>query len=132
MRRRLLGSLLRGLPLAIPVGLVCGAGCASPPAPLALTLLAPEGLLDRATSVELSVFDAAQGKCLPTGHTDVPAGEKTQHFTLDRVGCAKGVAWCKTIQLDRDGSTKMFAVSAKNAAGPVAEGCAARPIDQDP
>ena len=58
---------------------------------------------------------AATPRCPPTS---------TQRFTLDKVGCTGGAAWCKTIQLDKDGSTKMFVVVAKNAAGVLAEGCA--------
>jgi hypothetical protein len=99
---------------------------------IGLVMLAPQGLLDRASGLDLAVFDASKSKCLDTGHADIPADEATQRFTLDKLGCADGAAWCKTITLDKDGSTKMFVVTAKNAAGVLAEGCATAVINQDP
>ena len=129
MRRRLLLGLLP----AAPLGLLLSGGCAGEPVHIGLVMLAPQGLLDRASSLDLAVFDASKSKCLESGHAEVPADETTtQRFTLDKVGCTGGAAWCKTIQLDKDGSTKMFVVTAKNAAGVLAEGCATAVIDQDP
>lgn len=95
-------------------------------------MLAPQGLLDRASGLELAVFDASKSKCLESGHAEIPADSTVQRFTLDKIGCAGGAAWCKTIQLDKDGSNKMFVVTAKNAAGVLAEGCRTAVIDQDP
>ena len=128
MRRRLLLALLP----AAPLGLLLAGGCAGEPVNIGLVMLSPQGLLDRASGLDLAVFDAARSKCLESGHADIPADEVTQRFTLDRTGCAGGAAWCKTIQLDKDGSTKMFVVTAKNAAGVIAEGCGTAVIDQDP
>ena len=128
MRRRLLLGLLP----AAPLGLLLSGGCAAEPVNIGLVMLAPQGLLERASGLDLAVFDARKSKCLPSGHADVPAEEATQRFTLDKTGCAGGAAWCKTIQLDKDGSTKMFVVTAKNAAGVLAEGCGTAVISQDP
>jgi hypothetical protein len=128
-RRRLLLGFVPCLPLlALP-------GACAPtndgPVSIGLVLRAPAGLLAQATAVKLSVFDAAKAKCLPTGHASaIPAG--AQSFALQNSGCAKGVAWCKQIALDEDGSSKMFAVVASNAAGTLAEGCATAAINQDP
>jgi len=93
----------------------------------------PQGLLEGAATVELSVFAATKAKCLTTGHvTQIPAGEDTQKFTLQH-DCDPGVAWCKDIELDKDGTDKFFAVVASDANGAViAEGCATAKIDQDP
>jgi hypothetical protein len=128
MRRRLLLGLI---PLA-PTTLLFGA-CAVEPVDIGLVMRAPQGLLDTATSVQLSVFDASAAKCLKTGHVDkIPQGGDTQQFTLDKKGCAGGASFCKTITLDKDGSEKMFAVVASNASGVVAEGCTTALINQDP
>jgi hypothetical protein len=127
MRRRLLLALLPAAPLLLLAG-----GCAGEPVNIGLVMLAPQGLLDRASSLDLAVFDAAKSKCLESGHAGVPADDTAQRFTLDKLGCSGGAAWCKTIQLDKDGSTKMFVVTAKNAAGVIAEGCGTAVINQDP
>lgn len=128
MRRRLLLALLP----AAPLGLLLSGGCATEPVNIGLVMLAPQGLLDRASGLDLAVFDAAKSKCLESGHAEIPADDATQRFTLDKIGCSGDAAWCKTIQLDKDGSTKMFVVTAKNAAGVLAEGCGTAVIDQDP
>lgn len=128
MRRRLLLALLPAAPLV----LVLAGGCAAEPVNIGLVMLSPEGLLDRASGLDLAVFDAAKSECMPSGHADVPADEATQRFALDKVGCSEGTTWCKTIKLDKDGSTKMFAVTVKDAAGVIAEGCGTAVINQDP
>ena len=46
--------------------------------------------------------------------------------------CTGGASWCATIELDRDGSDKMFSVVAKSPAGTLGQGCASAKIDQDP
>src|SRR4029079_19328625 len=101
------------LPL-VPGAVLAGA-CSEAPVDIGLVMRAPEGLLDQATTVTLSVFDASAAKCdKGTGHVNkIPSGEGTQTFQLAQKGCATGIAWCKTIQLDKDGTEKMFAVSAK-------------------
>ncbi len=128
MRRRLLLALLPAAPLA----LLLAGGCAGEPVNIGLVMLSPQGLLDRASGLDLAVFDAAKSECLATGHADVPDDGTAQRFALEKTGCTGGAAWCKTIQLDKDGSTKMFVVTAKNAAGVIAEGCGTAVINQDP
>jgi hypothetical protein len=129
MRRRLLLGLVPALPLLALAG-SCGAD-ADAPVSIGLVLRAPAGLLDQANAIRLQVFDASKASCQATGHVStVPAGAQT--FALQSTGCAAGVAWCKDITLDKDGSTKMFAVVASNAAGILAEGCATATINQDP
>ncbi|MFO0762310.1 MAG: hypothetical protein U0359_38075 [Byssovorax sp.] len=128
MRRRLLLGLVPFAPLAL-----VSSACSVEPVDIGLVMRAPQGLLDKATSVQLSVFDADRAECSATGHVDkMPEGEGVQRFTLDSTGCTGGAAFCKTITLDKDGSSKMFAVVASNAAGVVAEGCTTATIDQDP
>lgn len=127
MRARLLLGIL---PL-LPGGLLFGA-CTGRPVDLGLSLRFPEGLLDQATSVTLSVFDAAGATCNEaTGHVgSIPAS--ALQFPLSDKDCTGGDLWCATIKLDRDGSTKMFAVVASKAGATLAEGCAAKAVDQDP
>jgi hypothetical protein len=127
MRRR----LLKGLVPAIPCALFFAACFESPRVNLALDL-APQGLLDQATSVTLSVFDESLGKCDEKTGTIGPIPDKAQQFPLDNSGCAKGVAWCKTIDLDKDGTRKTFAVVAAKANNTIAEGCKTVAVDQDP
>jgi hypothetical protein len=112
------------------------ASCSAPEAArIGLVMNAPLAGLADAKAVSLSVFDASKGTCeAETGHVPIiPSKESgTQTFALENTGCPAGVAWCKQIELDRDGSTKIFAVVARNEGGVVAEGCTAVAIDQDP
>lgn len=126
--------LLGLLPLAAAVSLLAFACAESPEvASIALIMRAPQGALDGATKVTLSVFDADLAKCdAATGHVSAIPAEGTQSFSLSKEGCPKGLSWCKTITLDKDGSTKMFAVQATGPAGLLAEGCTSAKIDQDP
>jgi hypothetical protein len=115
--------------VAIAVG-----ACAEAPVRLGLVMKAPLGLLDTATSVTLSVFDAGGARCTPdTGRVDnAPTGDAVQTFELAQAGCGQAGAWCKTIELDRDDAEKIFAVTARDASGILAEGCAVEKVDQDP
>ena len=124
MHRRVLLGLL---PLAATFVLV--GACGRSASRLGLTMRSPQGVLDDATSVELSVFAASEAQCLADGQvTAIPAGEGTQTFSLDP--CDGG--WCKEIELDQDDSETMFAIVASGALGPLAHGCATAVIDQDP
>jgi len=95
---------------------------------------APAGVLDSAASVELRVIDADQASCLDSGFVEgSPPEPAVQTFSLAQNGCAAGAAWCKTVTLAMDGSSKVFGVLARDAAGqPVAQGCTRATIDQDP
>jgi hypothetical protein len=127
MRRRLLLALV---PLA-PLPLLAGA-CSDIPARLGVIMRSPQGLLDQATAVELSVFDVGDAECNDDGSISGRRSPGAQTFQLDDSGCADGVTWCKTIELDRDDATKMFEVIATSPAGTLAQGCATAAIDQDP
>jgi hypothetical protein len=124
---------MRGLPLASAFVLAAVA-CGRAPAEIGFVLRSTDGLLDSATSVQLTVFDASLAKCdASSGHVNaIPSGTGVQGFALDHTGCADGAPWCKTIVLDQDGISKMFAIVAKNASGTLAEGCKVVAIDQDP
>ena len=129
MRRRLLLGLVPALPIAILVG-----ACDTPTAGINLDMRFPQGLIDQASAMTLYVFDASLAKCDErTGHVDaIPTGQATQKFPLDKKGCAAPYAWCTTIQLDKDGSDKMFAVVATQAGATIAEGCTTQIVNQDP
>jgi hypothetical protein len=119
-------------PLALTPALLPAFACARDDvAAIGLVMKAPQGILDDATSVSLTVVDAEVAPCLASGRVEVRSGEG-QRFDLERTGCAAGVAWCKEIQLDKDETTKTFAVVASSAAGTLGEGCAIATIDQDP
>ncbi|HRI68074.1 MAG TPA: hypothetical protein PK156_27745 [Polyangium sp.] len=127
-RSRLLLGLVPVLPVAIAVG-----ACTDAPVQIGLVMRTPLGLLDQAKTVTLTVFDAAKGECLSTGHVNnLPTGEGALTFELKQGGCAGGAAWCTEVELDRDDSPKIFAIVAKGSSGILAEGCAVTKIDQDP
>lgn len=129
MRHRLLLAVLPIAPISVAVG-ACGQGA---PAAIGLVMKAPLGLLDDADTVTLTVFDASQATCGADGHVkNEPTGEGVQSFELQRAGCVGGAKWCKDIELEQDGSTKMFAVKASDPTGILGEGCATATIDQDP
>lgn len=117
-------------PLAFLPGLVPAIACSNePPATVGLVFRDTQGIVADATSMRLSVAAAEAAACQPTGHVDVPGDAQT--FQLDKAGCPDG-SWCKTIELDRDGSNKTFAVVAEDASGILGEGCATTKVDQDP
>ncbi len=126
MRRRLFLGLVPALPLALLFS-----ACASHPVELGLGLAFPEGLLDHASSVTLSVFDAGLAKCdASTGSVAIPAGSPS--YQLQNTGCTGTSVWCGSIQLAEDGSTKVFAVVAAEAGATIAQGCTTAVINQDP
>src|SRR5689334_5779326 len=104
MRRPLILGLLPALPSAILAG-----SCGRQPVSLGLSLTFPQGVLDQVTAVTLSVFDASAASCdASTGRVSgIPT--TAQVFPLADTGCRGSDAWCANVQLDRDGSNKMFA-----------------------
>jgi hypothetical protein len=109
------------------------ASCSSetPAAAIGLVMKTEAALLDGATSVRLSVFDGEASACGDDGSAGaIP--DDAQEFQLGREGCEGGASWCGEIELDRDGSTKVFHVEARGPDGLLAQGCAAATIDQDP
>jgi hypothetical protein len=127
MRRR----LLLGSTLALSAALLFGA-CGKPSLDLGLAMEVPQGLLEQATSVQLSVFDASLAKCNATNGEVGTIPSSAQVFPLGTTGCPTGDAYCATITLDKDGSTKIFAVTATRAGAPLAQGCATAVLNQDP
>jgi len=127
--RRLFLGLVPALPILVAIG-----ACGDAPVRIGLVMSAPLGLLDNATGVSLRVFSSTGARCTPeTGRVEnAPTSDAVQSFDLKKTGCAAGVTWCKTIELDRDGAEKIFAITAKDASGVLAEGCAVEKIDQDP
>jgi hypothetical protein len=90
-------------------------------------------LLDDATEVALRVVNAGAAECLESGHLEgTPPADQVQSFILGREGCPAGTSWCTSITLEKDGSTKIFAVTASGPGGLLAEGCATAVINQDP
>lgn len=116
------------------MAIAVGACAEAPVASLGLVMKAPLGLLDTATRVTLRVFDKGNATCTSaTGHVEnAPTGDAVQTFELQKNGCGEGVAWCKEIELDRDGAEKIFAITAEGSAGVLAEGCVVEKVDQDP
>src|SRR5262249_41510895 len=116
---------LRAAPPLALAALAIAACAGARPVDVGLVMRVPEGLLDQASSVDLFVFDASLAKCdTKTGHAStIP--DTAKRFPLDNGGCTGGASWCKTISLDEDGSTQLFVVRARAAAGILAEGCKA-------
>lgn len=110
----------------------CGEGGSGEVASIGLIMSAPQGVLDGATDVKLSVFDADAGSCDAAGHVDAIPSTGTQTFALTQQGCPSGLSWCKTITLDKDGSSKIFAVQVSRGQDLIAEGCTTATVNQDP
>lgn len=127
--------LILGL-LPLSPALVVAASCQAPEASrIGLVMRMPQGALDTARAVDLSVFEASKATCsAETGHVSAipPEDDGTQSFSLQKEGCPPGVAWCADVELDKGEIDMMFAVIARDESGVVAEGCTARKIDQDP
>jgi hypothetical protein len=92
---------------------------------------APQGVLDEATSLSLSVFSAEGSSCSADGSVGEVPGD-AQSFSLSKDGCSGGATWCGEITLEQDDAEKMFFVQAKSSAGVLAQGCATATIDRDP
>lgn len=92
----------------------------------------PQGLLDQATAVTVTVFDASLAACDDaTGHVDkIPEGSDVITASLSKEGCPAGLAWCKTLEIERDGNDKMFAIAVKNGGAIIGEGCTTAIIDK--
>ncbi len=115
-------------------GAVLVGACHQDPVAIGLSLHSPLALAD-ATRVTLDVIDADQASCDPAlGYVDSDAsGDAVQSFELDQGGCAGGAAWCKTITLEKDESTKVFKVLVYGGGNVlVGQGCTKAVIDQDP
>jgi len=127
--------LILGL-LPLSPALVAAASCQAPEASrIGLVMRMPQGVLDRAKAVDLSVFEALNVSCsAETGQvSDIPPVDKgTLIFPLKQFGCPEGVAWCSDIELDKGEIDMMFAVVARDESGVIAEGCLVRKVDQDP
>ncbi|HTJ84957.1 MAG TPA: hypothetical protein VL400_24735, partial [Polyangiaceae bacterium] len=118
--------------IALGAGILAVAACEeSPAADIGLTMSAPQGILDDAKKLSLSVFPASGHTCGADGSVgDVPADAKK--FQLKSSGCDSGVKWCGDVTLDQDGSEQMFFVEASGDAGVLGQGCSKAKIDQDP
>lgn len=122
------------------VGLSCAfaivGACRQDVTGIALTLYAPQGLLDDVTRMELRVVGASGLTCDPasgevTGTPDADA--EILDFALDSGACAGGATWCKTITLDKDGEDRVFRITGFGAGNePTVQGCATATVDQDP
>jgi hypothetical protein len=127
--------LILGL-LPLSPALVVAASCQAPEASrIGLVMRMPQGALDTAKAVDLSVFEASKATCsAETGHVSkIPSEDDgTQIFPLTNDGCPEGVAWCADVELDRGEIDMMFAAIARDESGVIAEGCSVRKIDQDP
>ncbi len=95
-------------------------------AEVGLALTAPQGVLDDAAEVKLSVFPAGKAQCGADGSATVPAEAKD--FKLER--CDAG--FCGELTLERDESTQMFYVQVNGGGALLAQGCATAKINQDP
>lgn len=115
-------------PYAIWTSVFALAACAEERADVGLALRLTAGLLSDATSMELRVSEGSG--CDPT--TGSVTGETSpETFSLERCGDQSG-AWCKTIKLDKDDSTRVFHVVAVKGNEAFAEGCTTASLNQDP
>ena len=127
MRSHLLACLAFAAPAA-----ALASSCQQGASRIALTMRAPQGLLDAATQVQLEVVEEGAASCAGAALSGAPPEDSVQSFNLDKGGCASGAAWCKEITLERDDTTRVFHVVARSPAGILAEGCTRATVDQDP
>ncbi len=106
----------------------CGS---SPVSAIGLVMNAPQGVLDDASSLSLSVFAAEGHTCNEDGSFS-PAADDAEDFSLTKGGCSGGATWCGEITLEQDDVERMFYVEASSSAGLLARGCATAVIDRDP
>ncbi|MFO0550402.1 MAG: hypothetical protein U0271_18550 [Polyangiaceae bacterium] len=98
---------------------------------IGLSMTAPAGVLDEATSLTLYVFPSSEASCNDDGTLSaLPEGAASHQ--LQNAGCEGGAKWCGEIKLDQDDSEQMFYVEATSAAGLLAQGCTTAVIDKDP
>ncbi len=122
----LVGLTVVGFFAVLP--LACREGGAS----IGLVMSTPQGVLDEATSVKLSVFPAAGHSCGEDGGVGELPTEEVLDFPLSKSGCSGGATWCGEITLERGDEPQMFYVEVAGDAGLLAQGCATAVIDKDP
>lgn len=122
----LVGLTVVGLLAALPLA------CRDSGASIGLVMSTPQGVLDEATSVKLSVFPAAGHSCGDDGGVGELPSEDVLDFPLSKSGCTGGATWCGEITLDRGDEPQMFYVEVAGDAGLLAQGCATAVIDKDP
>jgi hypothetical protein len=134
VRRASLPLVLTGLGLACsPSG--GGAGNAVNVA-VAPSVVFPEGVLDSATTLNLTVYDGTEGGvgcdangALPTGVTS--STPKVASATLGTTNCTASAKFCGTLTLTRSSDVLVFAAQALDASGAViANGCAPDTVNQ--
>jgi hypothetical protein len=109
--------------------------CSQKSAAVGLTMYAPQGLLDTASKVELTVIEEGENlRCRKaTGEVSGTYDKDLAlRFDLGRSDCAPGASWCKDITVEQSSSEKIFEIRATGAGEEIARGCAAVVIEQDP
>lgn len=124
--------LLAAIPLAI------GGGCGETSDPVSVSVApsftVPRALLDRATQVELRVFDGGSASCdEATGQLALGAGDAAPvaSGTLGDVGCAENVRFCGALAVPKSSAPRVFEAKAVGDSGVVALGCSSALINQD-
>jgi hypothetical protein len=106
--------------------------CREGGANIGLVMSTPQGVLDEATSVKLSVFPAAGHSCAADGGVGDLPSEDLLDFSLSQGSCSGSATWCGEITLERGDEPQMFYVEVSGDAGLLAQGCATAVIDKDP
>lgn len=107
-------------------------GCAERGANVGFGILAPQGILDEATQVTLTVFDAEGHACTPEGGFDSLPAEPEKIQTFELSPCSDGDGWCASVQLEKNGRDRIFAIVATGNGVTLGQGCTVAKVDQDP
>lgn len=99
-------------------------------------LVVPRGVLDRATTLDLEVYEGEVGCDLTRGKVTFPAdsnrGRTVLRARLGNSGCAEGVLFCGDVSVPKSAALRVFSATAKATSGAtVAVGCATATVDRD-
>ena len=97
-------------------------------------LVAPRTVLEKADKLELRVLEGGTAACDPAKGTiaDETTATEIARQDLGDSGCARGIAFCGNLSIEKSDAMRVFGAEAKDSAGAtIAIGCASAKIDQD-
>ncbi len=125
------------LALAAPLHGACG-GDVTPEAPrvsIVTNLSFPRALLDRATTLSLSVYEGEvtcdETTSLAALPTDATKARTLVERELAKTGCAPGVRFCGDVTVETSSTPRVFVATAKDATSTLAVGCTTAKVEQN-
>ena len=137
MLRRVLSFGLPALGLGfVCVGVACGEGGDVPRVAVAANFVMPKGVLDRVSTLTLTVREGSVACDPAVGETSFPDGPgaatEIARRDLGTTDCAAGARFCGELSLPKSDVSRVFSAEAKGEGlATLAVGCASATVNQD-